>query len=53
MGDKGEGIKHKLVVTKQSRDVKYGIAPIVNNTVITKCGARWVLEGSVGSLGKL
>ena len=45
MGEKGEGIKkYKLVVTEQSWGVKYSIGSIVSNTVITMCGARWVLE---------
>ena len=45
MGIKGGGTeKYRLVVTKQSRDVKYGTGNIVSNNVITMYGARWVLD---------
>ena len=30
------------------RDVKYSIGNMVNNIVITMCGARWVLDSSEG-----
>ena len=45
MDGKGEGIKkYKLVVTKQSWDIKYSTGNIVNNTEITVCGVRWVQD---------
>ena len=44
-GDKDEEIKrYKLVVPKQSWDVKYSIENIVYNTAITMYGVRWVLK---------
>lgn len=42
--EKTEGIKkYKLVITKQSWDVKHSIGNMVNKIVITMDGARWVL----------
>ena len=44
-GEKGEGIeKYRLVVTKSSMDVQHSTGNTVNDTVITTCGARRVLE---------
>lgn len=37
-------MKYKLVITKQSRDVKYSIGTIVNNIAIITHGVRWVLD---------
>ena len=45
LGEKGERIKKcKLAVTQQSRGCGYSIGNRVNNIVITRCGARWVLD---------
>ena len=45
ISEKGEGIKrYRLVVKKQSQDIKYSIGNIVNHVVITLYEARWVLE---------
>ena len=45
LGGKGEGIgKYRLVVTKQSRDVKFSPGSIVSNTAISMYGAGWVLD---------
>ena len=54
MGGKGEQIKkYKLVITKQSWDVKFSIKNIVNDIVITVDDARSVLALSGESLCKL
>ena len=39
-----EGIKKFKLVQDSSRDVKYSIKNIVNNTAITMYDARWVPE---------
>ena len=53
LGEKGEGInKYKLVVTKQSWDVKYSLGNTVGTVVITMCGASWVLHLSLRKLYK-
>ena len=42
---KSEEIKrYRLVVTKESQGCKVQHRNIVNNIVVTMCGARWVLE---------
>ena len=54
MGGKGERIKkYKLVITKQSWDVKFSIKNIVNDIVITVDDAKSVLALSGESLCKL
>lgn len=55
MGEKGEIKKYKLAVTKQLWDIKYSVGNIqvVNNIVVTVCGARWVLDSTGGSLREL
>lgn len=41
----GEGIQRcKLVVPEYSGDVKDSTGNTVSGTVITMCGARWILE---------
>lgn len=50
LGEKGKGTeKYRLVVTKQSRDVKYGTGNTVSLIVITMCGAKGILEVSQGT----
>lgn len=45
LGGKGKGMKtRKLVVSRQSRDVQYGIGAMVSITIMAVCSARWVLE---------
>ena len=47
LGEKGEGIeKYRLVVTKQSWDVKSSTGNTVNNVVTPTYGARWALKPS-------
>ena len=45
LGKKAEGSKkYKLAVTKQSQGCEVQHRNIVDNIVVTRCGARWVLE---------
>ena len=41
MGEKGEGIKKKMIVTEQPWVVKYRIKNIVSNSLITTYGIKW------------
>lgn len=40
----GLGEKYRLVVTSCPGDATDSLGHIVNNVVVTMCGARWVLE---------
>ena len=45
LAEKGDGMeKRGLVVTNYYRDVKCSIGDVVNHTVVTVGGARWVLD---------
>ena len=54
MGEKCKGLRSTSWQLQNShRDVKYSTRNVVNNTVITMYGARWVPEIMRGSLCKI
>lgn len=53
LGERGEAIKYKLAVTKQSWDVKDGIGNMVCKCCVNYVRCRWVLEILRGTLCKV
>ena len=44
LGEKCEEIEYRLVVTKESWDVKHSMGYIVSNIITTLHSSRWALE---------